>query len=254
MTKNNNFNDFDDFDDIDIPDIDFMDIDEIVHKGVKEKKSFSTYLRDIFREIGVKNIFHDKIELFFMSAIGITTVLFTLTMIFKNNNNDYVYSSIFMIAPMFYLVLSLFSFFNAKEKGAMEIELTCKYNLHQLSAIRMFIFSILAMIINTFSIGVISIFYEEINLFKVIATSVTALFLFSSMFLYVITIIKKRNVRYLVIASWIFINAIFTALDFKRYNNILEGIPMYIHLGITIVCLFIYIKSLKKYMNFRGEE
>lgn len=110
------------------------------------------------------------------------------------------------------------------------------------------------MIINTFSIGIVSIFYEEINLFKVIATSVTALFLFSSMFLYVITIIKKRNVRYLVIASWIFINAMFTALDFKRYNNILEGISIYIHLGITIVCLFIYIKSLKKYMNFRGEE
>ena len=88
-------------------------MEEIVNKGVKEKKSFIRYLIDVFREIGVKNIFHDKVELFFMSAIGITTILFTLTMIFKNNNNEYIYSSIFMIAPIFYLILSLFSFFNA---------------------------------------------------------------------------------------------------------------------------------------------
>ena len=65
MVKDNNFNGFDD---IDIPDINFIDMEEIVNKGVKEKKSFIRYLIDVFREIGVKNIFHDKMELFFMSA------------------------------------------------------------------------------------------------------------------------------------------------------------------------------------------
>ncbi len=250
MVKDNNFNGFDD---IDIPDINFIDMEEIVNKGVKEKKSFIRYLIDVFREIGVKNIFHDKMELFFMSAIGITTILFTLTMIFKNNNNEYIYSSIFMIAPIFYLILSLFSFFNAREKGAMEIELTCKYNFHHLSTIRMFLFSILAMVVNTFSIGVLFIFFREINLFKSIAISITALFLFSSIFLYMLTIRKKSYIRYLVIGSWILLNIIFISIDLEGYNRILREIPIYIHVGITIICLFVYIKSLKKYINFKGE-
>ena len=54
---------------INIPEINFEEVDFIVNKGVKPKMSFIRYLRECFRDIGFKNIFHDKTELFIIALM-----------------------------------------------------------------------------------------------------------------------------------------------------------------------------------------
>ena len=60
---------------IDVPDIDFEKIDSIVNKGVKSKISFIRYLINCFKELGFRNIFHDKTELVIIFLICILTLL-----------------------------------------------------------------------------------------------------------------------------------------------------------------------------------
>ena len=252
---NNDIEDFDFLDeDFEVPDIDFSEIEKITEVSVKKKLGFIKSTTTIFKEIGVKNIFHDKVELFFMGLIGTFSIVFSLILIFNNANLEYVYSPIFLISPIFYVVLTLFSFFNAKEKGAVDIELTCKYNIHSLIAIRMFIFSIVAAIINTISLIFMYFANKDILLVKVIATSITSLFLFSAILLFVISRVKKRHTKTVVILVWIGVNIILNTFMLKEYNEFLFKMPIYFHVIITGASLVVYIKSLKKYMGLRGKK
>ena len=159
---------------INIPEINFEEVDFIVNKGVKPKMSFIRYLRECFRDIGFKNIFHDKTELFIIALIYI--LLSILTFIINFNIKD-IYKSTFFISPILYLGTVLFSFYNSKERGAFDVEMTCKYNLYQLSALRMFIFSLASIFINSLSIIIILIMGKEVDAIRMIIISITGVFL-----------------------------------------------------------------------------
>ncbi|MGL5067912.1 MAG: hypothetical protein ACRC6T_08900 [Sarcina sp.] len=255
--KDDNLNDEEfDFldDDFEVLDIDFSEIEKITEVSVKKRLSFAQSTRAIFKELRMKNVFHDKVELFFMGLVGTFSIMFSLILIFNNANLEYVYSPIFLISPIFYIVLSLFSFFNAREKGAIDIELTCKYNIHSLTAIRMFIFSIVAVLINTLLIFVMYLCNKDILVVRAVATSITALFLFSAILLFVIARIKKRYAKTGVIVFWIGANIILNMFMFKTYNEFLFKMPIYLHVIITVISIVVYVKSLKKYMGLRGRE
>lgn len=238
---------------IEIPSIDFSDIQEIVDFGVRPKKSFFSFLIDIYKELGFRNIFHDKNELIFIILIGTSIMGLSLSNIAENNIKE-IYKAIFITSPLIYIITSLFSFYNSKEKGAFEIEMTCKYNLYQMTAIRMFIFSILTTIINTFIILFLAFFYKDIGVLRLICISIIGLFLFSAVSIYLLMTFKNRYLKYLAIGGWIILNILFSSKNSSLYNDFLLKAPLYIHFIITAMCAVLYIKNLNKFINFRSEK
>lgn len=240
-------------DNIKIPDLDFNDMEKIINSGVRRKTSFLKYLRDAYKELGFRNIFHDKNELIFI--VMITLVILWLSLVsFIDSNVVESYKLIFVTSPILYLVASVFSFYNSKEKGAFEIEMVCKYNLYQLSAIRMFIFSILTAVLNTLMILAGSLVNKDINIIRLICISITGLFLFSTIFLYSLITFKSRVIKMSVIAGWILVNLFFSSFNSGIYNEFLTKVPIYIHIVITVVCIALYIKNLNKLINFRRKK
>ncbi len=239
-------------DDIKIPDLDFNDMEKIVDLGVRNKVSFLKYLKNVYKELGFKNIFHDKNELF---IIIITFIILSLTLpsYFERSIED-TYKFVFLIAPILYLITSIFSFYNSKENGAFEIEMTCKYNLYQLSAIRMFIFSVVTAIINTIIIFIGSLFNKELDVIRLVCVSITGLFLFSTIFLYVLIAFRSRVIKSFIIAGWIVINIFLSNLNSSIYNTLLTRAPIYMHIIITAICIALYVRNLNKLINFRREK
>ncbi|HBF77238.1 MAG TPA: hypothetical protein DEF85_09385 [Clostridiaceae bacterium] len=239
---------------IEVPNINSIEIKDIVEKGIKPKVSFFSYLRDMYKKVGFKNIFHDISEIIFIVLITLFTLCFAAIII---KDNDYIevwqiYSFIFVVSPILYLLISFFSFFNTKQNGTYEVEMICKYNIYQLSALRMFIFSIVSILCNSILIFMFFIVNEEINLLRALAISITALFLFSSVFLYVLLNTSHKITKYFMIAGWIIINLALMISKNNYYNVLLTQLPIYVHLGLTISCIYLYIKSLKKLINFRS--
>lgn len=234
-----------------IPEINFDELNSIVDKGVKKKISFIRYLKKSFKELGFKNIFHDKVELFVIVLIYIPLSILVSII---NFNIENVYKITFFVSPILYLATTLFSFYNSNNKGAFELEMTSKYNLYQLSALRMFIFSLVSILINSLSIVFIFIMEKEVDVMKMIIISITGIFLFSTIFLYSLLKLKLNLSKYLVIGLWILINLFLITSGNKIYKDLLIEIPIYIHLIISTLCVALYIKNLNKLINYRKER
>lgn len=236
-----------------IPQMNFEEINSIVNKGVTPKISFIRYLGNCFKELGFRNIFHDKAELTILFLIGIAMTIIPITYFYNSNTQD-LYKFTFIMSPMMYLVAVLFSFYNSKEKGAFDIEMTCKYNLYQLSALRMFVFSLVGILINTLSIITIWFLGRQIDVIRMIIISITSVFLFSVIFLYLLMKLKFAVSKYLVISAWIIINLTLSNSNNIVYQYFLIKAPLFIHLIVSSICIALYIKNLNKLINYRRKK
>lgn len=239
---------------IDIPDFNEIniEIEKIVEKGVKPKKSFFKYLKDIYKNIGFRYLFHDINELIVLTVIMICVFTFVGSVIGSNAiKEENLYKFIFLVSPLIYLLTSLFAFFNTIEKGTFQVEMTCKYNLYELAAIRMFVFSIISILVNSISIIWIFIINGQINVIRALVISITSVFLFSTIFLYMITKISSTVTKYIVIFSWIIVNLVLGYCFDKFITMVLLSVPIYIHLIISAICIYFYIKNLNKFICLR---
>lgn len=242
-----------DLSEIEVPEINLNNLETIVSKGVITKTSFIRYLRMCVKELGLKNIFHDKKELLVIALVGFG--LLSISMVnLSSSSLDQLYKFTFIGSPIIYLSAIIFSFYNSKEKGAFDIEMTCKYNLYQLAALRMLTFSVFCILINSCSILIVKSFNHNLDVMRAIIISITGLFLFSTIFLYSLLRLKRGIAKYLVIASWILINIYLSSINTEGYKEFLIKAPLYIHLMISAICMILYIKNLSKIVNYRRKE
>lgn len=224
-------------------------INLILDKGLENKKSFYLYIKEMYQSIGFKNLFHDLSELIFIGVLLISIVAFGIISI-RNNYmlpKEKIYTFIFIISPLYYLLTNVFSLINIKENNTYDIEMTCKYNLYQIAALRMLVFSFISILLSTvFVLGL----HNQINLIRGIMVSITSIFLFSSLFLYSMTKIKYYSARYIVIIGWIIGNGVLLRLNSNQYFEFLQSIPLVVYVLATIISAFIYIKNILILSNY----
>lgn len=238
---------------IEIPQIEYGELETIVDVGVRNKVSFFHYLKQSFKDLGVKNIFHDKYELIVISMIGLFIMVVSMSNL-RHAEMAAIYKVTFTIAPILYLCVVLFSLYNSKEHGVFEIEMTCKYNLYQLAALRMFSFSIISMVVNTASIMIVGTLFKGIDIVRMIMISVTGLFLFSMVFLFSLIKFKGKIVRVLVIVAWFAANLILGSVESEVYLKFLWEAPLYIHFMVTILCAILYVHNLNQLIHYRRKK
>lgn len=121
--------------DIDMPDdLEIQSqISLILDKGLKKEEHFYSYIKNMYKKIGFRNLFHDKAELIFIGVLLLSILLFGILGIKRSSmiSKERIYIFIFIISPLYYLITNIFSFMNMKENNTYEIEMVCKYNLYQ---------------------------------------------------------------------------------------------------------------------------
>ncbi|WP_051541984.1 hypothetical protein [Clostridium lundense] len=247
--------------DIDFPSLEEINVEvnEILNKGLKKKKGFFSYITLTIKELGIKNIFHDKSELVFISVVSLIFFVFiggqvALSSLTREGYIHSLYGYIFIVSPVLYVIISLFSFINTRLKSTYEVEMTCKYNMYNLAAIRMFIFSIVGIVFNSLAIAIIYFAFGKFNVIRAYVVSIGSLFLFSTIFIITIVYLKGSIYKYLVMIGWLLINLILIINENSLYITFITNVPVYIHLIITAICMSIYIKVLKKLIYVKKEK
>lgn len=224
-------------------------INLILDKGLENKKSFYLYMKEMYQSIGFKNLFHDLSELIFIGVLLISIVVFGIISI-RNGymiSKEKIYTFIFIISPLYYLLTNVFSLINVKENNTYDIEMICKYNLYQVSALRMLVFSVISILSSmAFVLGL----HNQINLIRGIMISTTSIFLFSALLLYSMTKIKYYAARYIVIVGWIIGNGVLLRLSSNQYFEFLQSIPLVVYALVAIISAFIYIKNIRILSNY----
>lgn len=231
---------------IDIPD-EFEiknQINIILDKGIQKQESFYSYIKNMYKSIGVRNLFHDLSEMIFIAVLVISILgfLYVRTYAIDVNKIEEIYAMIFTVSPLYYLVTNLFSFINLKENNTYEVEMVCKYNVFQLASLRMLVFSVISVFINILFVASL---YKHIDILRGIMISITSVFLFSSILLYGVVKVKSKYMRYVVIIGWIFANVLFVNIDLNGYTNILKNVPIVIYGLILVISMYSYIKNIQ---------
>ncbi|WP_122638446.1 hypothetical protein [Romboutsia sp. Marseille-P6047] len=220
------------------------EISFILDEGLEKKESFYSYVKNMYQKIGFKNLFHDFTELTFIGILLVSILAYGVVSIRHNYfiSQERIYTFIFIISPLYYLLTNIFSFVNVIENNTFDIEMICKYNIHQVSALRMIVFSVISMLLSSvFILGL----YNQINLLKGMMIGITSIFLFSAILLYSIVKVKNVLVKYIVVISWIISNATLLILSEDIYFVFLETIPSVVYLLVTIASMWVYIKNIK---------
>lgn len=223
-------------------------IEMIVDKGVAKRKSFFAYLNGMYRQIGLRYIFHDFTELIF-TVVVFAAVTFMACIGGRcgiGPMGDSIYAFVFVISPLLYFAMSLIAFADSKFNVTYEVEMSCKYNIYQLAAFRMLMFSICCTAISTVADVAIVAMFKGVSLFYLITLSVTSLFVFSTVFLYVMRHAHSRYAKYLAGAGWILFNLVPFALCNGLYGTFLKSVPLYAYLIMAAACAVIYMDNLKK--------
>ncbi|MBP1993635.1 hypothetical protein [Paenibacillus eucommiae] len=241
---------------IDFPDDSTIEaqIKSIVTKGLAPKESFYSYLKNMYGQLGFKYMFRDITEIIFALVLGFLILLFVAigthySLAFRI---DAMYSFIFIFSPVLYLITSIIFFIQKKNRVNYEVEMTCKYNIYQLAAFRMLVFSLICMALNAILIYFIMASFHQINFLYALMLSAASLFLFSTAFLYTIIRMSSSIAKYGLTIGWMLLNLLLFTFNTEQYTLFLSSLPIYVYVVIAAVCFFFYIKHLKKLITFRS--
>ncbi|WP_421377876.1 hypothetical protein ACOJQI_11565 [Bacillus salacetis] len=238
-----------------LPDEGFIqeEIKKILSKGMDSKASFWSYLGQMYKQVGFRFIFRDFAEIFFTLVIaiiaGISFLAGASETIFIREVN--LYTMIFSWSPITYLMMAYLFFLIQKKKPTYEVEMTCKYNLHQLAAFRMLMFSVISLIMNGVIIFLLML-QAELNFFYAMLLSSSSLFLFSLLFLFVILRARNKFSKIGLFLVWVTGNIVASYFSGEYYLHVLKQIPFYIYALLATVGIVLYVKNLKRLLYSRN--
>lgn len=233
-----------------------IEISKIIAKGLPPKVSFLSYISTMYKQIGFKNLFRDLTEIVFIISLVVAVLTF-MAMGSQTSfllDQESIYSFIFMTSPILYLVIAYLFFANTKIKDTFEVEMACRYNVYQLAALRMLIFSGVCMVVNALFIYFLALQYEQMNLWHTNLISLTSLALFSTTFLFIMIRVRARYTKTIVVAGWLSINLLLNIYSKPLYYVLLNNIPIYMYIGLIIIFFMIYIKNIKQLIYYKGVE
>lgn len=230
-------------------------IQQIVDAALKRKVSLLSYLNLMYQQIGIKHLFSDRSEYVFAL---ITTVTFLGIFLFRPEPAQAqvydLYGFIFLISPVLFIVLSIYTYSNKIMSGTFEVEMTCKYNVFQIIAFRMLVFSVLAILFNSLTIFFMSLIYEEVEFIRAFMISNTGLFTFSILFLF--AMMKKRSsvVASTTIIGWTLGNLLLIYMNNQLYRDVLVNMPLFIYALVLTGTCYLYLKFLNHLIHFQHTE
>ena len=158
-------------------------ISTIIEKGLPKRKTFLETLNEIYNKLPLWHVLFGRGEWLF--SLLILTFFLSLTRLSPSNQTiqeTEFYSLLFKVAPFGFLALTGFSYLHRRINRTLEIEMTTKFTVYQMLALRMFAYSIIAsFLIITFILFTAQ--FIEVNIIYSIPIGLSGLFSFASIML-----------------------------------------------------------------------
>ncbi|WP_270506739.1 hypothetical protein [Paraclostridium sordellii] len=169
----------------------------------------------------------------------------------KYNLNPYVSS--YTIAPI-PVLLGLVEILRGKEEGVWELELSYKYSFREIIFAKLMIIGITSIAISLFMSFILANNYSEVNLLKLINTSLIPICFISIISLVTASIYRSMNSIALSTGIWIICSNMVDSNTFKDIANVsnLKLFTMVVILGIlTIVSLRLFYKKSINFIDYK---
>ncbi|CEO12351.1 Uncharacterised protein [[Clostridium] sordellii] len=169
----------------------------------------------------------------------------------KYNLNPYVSS--YTIAPI-PVLLGLVEILRGKEEGVWELELSYKYSFREIIFAKLTIIGITSIAISLFMSFILANTYSEVNLLKLINTSLIPICFISIISLVTASIYRSMNSIALSTGIWIICSNMVDSNTFKDIANVsnLKLFTMVVILGIlTIVSLRLFYKKSINFIDYK---
>lgn len=169
----------------------------------------------------------------------------------KYNLNPYVSS--YTIAPI-PVLLGLVEILRGKEEGVWELELSYKYSFREIIFAKLTIIGITSIAISLFMSFILANTYSEVNLLKLINTSLIPICFISIISLVTASIYRSMNSIALSTGIWIICSNMVDSNTFKNIANVsnLKLFTMVVILGIlTIVSLRLFYKKSINFIDYK---
>lgn len=231
------------------------EISKIISGATQQKESFGSYLKSMYQQVGIRYLFSGRSGplLMLFTVITLLSIFFIrLELAYVNIYELYFY--IFVTSPILFLVGSVYSYINKIKQATFEVEMVCKYNVYQVTALWMLVFSVFSILVNTLMIVVFVLAYQEIQFMRAFMISITALFTFSTLFLYVMMKRRSTLVAVTIVTGWIFGNIFLLFINKKVYIALLVHVPLLVYGIVLVGSLYFYVKSIDKLIHFKHAE
>ncbi len=229
---------------IPIPDEQMIEteIEQIIQKSSLRHESFFAHMKSMYTRIGFRHLFSDRTEAIYLLFIALAFIFFHPELVGKEADSFYAF--LFLVSPLLFTILSIYTYVNKMEHATYEVEMTCKIHVFQVIAFRMFLFSIITILLNAVTIAFIATIHEQIHYVRAFMISTTALFVCSLLFLY--TLMKWRSAISIIVVStaWISGNLMFCLSDRAMYNDVLMNMPLFVYGLVIMIALYLYIRGL----------
>jgi hypothetical protein len=232
------------------------EIASIVASGLPPKVSYFSFITSMYKRLGFNTLFRDRTEIVFVMILTIAVITFMAlgSQASFEKDEGRVYSFVFIISPILYLVISLLFFANMKQRDTFELEMTFKYNVYQLAALRMLVFSIGSMAFNAMFIFVLAAEYEQLNVLQANLISMASLTLFSVGFLFVMIKSRSSFAKYSFVGGWLVINLVINSLNEPFYKVLVNSIPVYVYAAVILICFISYVRHLHRLIDYKNME
>lgn len=226
----------------------------IVANGVQRKESFTSFMMNLYQEIGLRYLFMNRRDgiMISLSSMVLVTILFLLITDSTSVKEEQIYALVFLISPLLYMALTVYDLLYKKYHGTYEVEMVAKYNIYQLAAFRMLHFSILSIVLNTVSIAFFVWMDDRIEFFRAFMISTTALFLFSIIFLMLFIRGRSGFAAIQIGIGWIVVNAVVYYLYDEAYKGFLTTAPIIVYAVVLFISFYVYILYLSRLIRMKS--
>lgn len=228
-------------------------ISHILKKSLPTQKTFFNEMKSLFQQVGWRYLLPNRNEwIFTIIAIVALSIFMFVTVNTKNELSESQYAVLFMFSPFLFASLSLYSFIEKRESATFELEMTTKFTVFQLIAIRMLTYSGLAIFINT-SIVLVLANRLQLNFLHVWLLSLAGLFLFAAGLLFVMNAgnLLVKTITY--ICGWISLNCALVFYAKSAYVQLISSLPNIIYVCVVLVLFAISSIAFKRMYLQRQE-
>ncbi|MDR0840383.1 MAG: hypothetical protein LBN26_03225 [Christensenellaceae bacterium] len=218
-------------------------IEYILDHGLVKPKTAREQARDILRTFGFKFIFWDMAFSLIFAAITIVVVLAVFVAVPEN----YRYSATVAVAPLLYLLVSVFTETEERASGLYELKQTCRYTTRQITAFRTACYSVAgagytAVVAWMGARGAL----EFMTMYPL---GLLALFTCAVPQLTLTRYARHRWANALYAAVWVFVNLALPLRLGENWEKTLAGIPAAVSLGIAVAGAAISAYQIKKMLT-----
>lgn len=195
-------------------------IEYILSQGLVKPQTARERIAEMLRAIGFRFIFWDTGYSLFFTAVTLIVVL----VLFSFAPDDYRYSASITVAPLFFLLITMFAETSERACGLYELKQTCRYTIQQVTALRVICYSVVGFVF-TVVIAIISTDsgYEFFSLFPL---CLSALFLCAILSISFMRFLHGKWVNAVFSAVWVFVNTVIPFLLGEKWEMILREMPI----------------------------